>query len=85
MMKNEVLIAKMELRELVDTFSNLADIKDAKSQGELFLPDGVLEFQIGTDGEVRKRQGGSRAGICGHDKSLQGCLSHQRAAGGYSK
>lgn len=44
MMKNEVLIAKMELRELVDTFSNLADIKDSKSQGELFLPDGVLEF-----------------------------------------
>ena len=50
MMKNEVLIAKMELRELVDTFSNLADIKDAKSQGELFLPDGVLEFQIGVWG-----------------------------------
>ena len=57
MMKNEVLIAKMELRELVDTFSNLADIKDAKSQGGLFLPDGVLEFQIGTDGEVQKIEG----------------------------
>ncbi|MFG6336464.1 MAG: nuclear transport factor 2 family protein [Lachnospiraceae bacterium] len=56
MMKNEVLIAKIELRELVDTFSNLADIKDAKSQGELFLPDGVLEFQIGTD-EVQKIEG----------------------------
>ena len=56
MMKNEVLIAKMELRELVDTFSNLADIKDAESQGELFLPDGVLEFQIGTDGEVQSGQ-----------------------------
>lgn len=30
MMKNEVLIAKMELSELVDTFSNLADIKDGR-------------------------------------------------------
>lgn len=57
MMKNEVLIAKMELRELVDTFSNLADIKNAESQGELFLPDGVLEFQMGTDGEVQKIEG----------------------------
>ena len=54
MMKNEVLTARMELRELVDTFSNLADIKDAESQGELFLPDGVLEFQMGTDGEGQK-------------------------------
>ncbi len=57
MMKNEVLIAKMELRELVDIFSNLADIKDAKGQGELFLPDGVLEFQMGTDGEIQKIEG----------------------------
>ena len=32
MMKTEVLSAKMELRELVDIFSNLADIKDAKGQ-----------------------------------------------------
>lgn len=57
MMKNEVLIAKMELRELVDIFSNLADIKDAKGQGELFLPDGVLEVQMGTDGEIQKIEG----------------------------
>ena len=57
MMKTEVLSAKMELRELVDIFSNLADIKDAKGQGELFLPDGVLEFQIGADGEIQKIEG----------------------------
>lgn len=31
-MTNEVLSAKMELKELVDEFSNLADVKDAKSQ-----------------------------------------------------
>ena len=52
-MTNEMLIEKMELKELVDTFSNLADVKDAKSQGELFLPDGVLEFQMGFDGEIQ--------------------------------
>lgn len=52
-MTNEVISAKMELKGLVDVFSNLADVKDAKSQGELFLPDGVLEFQMGFDGEIQ--------------------------------
>lgn len=51
-MTMEIMQAKMELKELVDTFSNLADVKDAASQGELFLPDGTLEFQIGFDGEI---------------------------------
>ena len=51
-MTTEVMSAKMELKELVDTFSNLADVKDAKGQGELFLEDGVLEFQMGFDGEI---------------------------------
>lgn len=31
---------------------NLADEKDVDGQGELFLEDGVLEFQMGFDGEV---------------------------------
>ena len=52
-MTNEMMIAKMELKELVDTFSNLADVKDAAAQGELFLPDGVLEFQMGFDGTIQ--------------------------------
>ncbi len=52
-MTQEMMAAKMELRELVDVFSNLADVKDAKSQGELFTEDGVLEFQMGFDGEVQ--------------------------------
>ena len=56
-MTNEILTAKMELKELVDEFSNLADVKDAKSQGELFLPDGVLEFQMGFDGEIQNLVG----------------------------
>lgn len=43
----------MELKELVDVFSNLADVKDAKSQGDLFTPDGILEFQMGFNGEVQ--------------------------------
>lgn len=49
----EMITAKMELKELVDVFSNLADVKDAAGQGELFLPDGVLEFQMGFDSEVQ--------------------------------
>ena len=48
----EMMQAKMELKELADIFSNLADVKDAAGQGELFLPDGTLEFQIGFDGEI---------------------------------
>jgi len=49
----EMITAKMELKELVDVFSNLADVKDAAAQGELFTPDGVLEFQMGFDGEIQ--------------------------------
>ena len=56
-MSIEILEAKAELKDLVDTFSNLADVKDAKSQGELFLPDGWLEFQMGLDGEINKIEG----------------------------
>ena len=52
-MTNEMMAAKMELKELVDTFSNLADVKDAEAQGELFLPEGVLEFQMGFDGPIQ--------------------------------
>lgn len=49
----EMIRAKIELKELVDVFSNLADVKDAKSQGDLFTPDGILEFQMGFNGEVQ--------------------------------
>ena len=52
-MTNEVLTAKAELKELVDVFSNLADVKDAAAQGELFTENGVLEFQMGFDGPVQ--------------------------------
>ncbi len=52
-MSMEMMAAKMELKELVDVFSNLADVKDAAGQGELFLPDGVLEFQMGFDGAIQ--------------------------------
>lgn len=52
-MTTKMMMAKMELKELVDVFSNLADVKDAAAQGELFLPDGVLEFQMGFDGAIQ--------------------------------
>ena len=47
------LIDKMEIEEMVNVFANLADVKDARSQGDLFLPDGILEFQMGFDGEIQ--------------------------------
>ena len=56
-MSIEILEAKAELKDLVDTLSNLADVKDAAAQGELFLPDGWLEFQMGMDGEINKIEG----------------------------
>ena len=49
-MTNEMLFAKMELKELVDRFSDYSDLRDAKSLSELFTSDGVLEFQTGYDG-----------------------------------
>lgn len=44
---------RLEIQELVNVFANLADKKDAKSQGDLFLEDGILEFQMGFDGEIQ--------------------------------
>ncbi|BCN31060.1 nuclear transport factor 2 family protein [Anaeromicropila herbilytica] len=44
---------KLEIQELVNVFANLADEKDAKSQGDLFLENGILEFQMGFDGEIQ--------------------------------
>ena len=56
-MTMQELMDRAELKDLVDTFSNLADVKDAASQGDLFLPDGWLEFQMGFDGEINKIEG----------------------------
>lgn len=48
---------KLEIQELVNVFANLADEKDAKSQGELFLENGILEFQMRFDGEIQNIMG----------------------------
>ena len=48
---------RMEIRELTDIFANLADVKDVEGQGRLFLEDGVLEFQMGTEGQVNEIRG----------------------------
>ena len=53
----EELIAKQEIQELVNDFSNLADDRDAQGQGPLFTEDAVLEFQMGPDGEVTEIPG----------------------------
>lgn len=54
---NVILIAKSELKELVDRFSDYSDLKDAKSLSELFTQDGILEFQTGFDGELQNLSG----------------------------
>lgn len=41
-MTQEIMQAKMEIKELVDTFSILADEKDVKMQADLFAEDAVL-------------------------------------------
>ncbi|MEX2805379.1 nuclear transport factor 2 family protein [Streptococcus sp. H31] len=46
-MNTEILLAKLELKELVDTFSNLADIKDTKTQVQLFTEDAVVTSHNG--------------------------------------
>ena len=46
-----------EIRRLADVFANLADDKDVEGQGELFLEDGVLEFQMGSEGQVNEIRG----------------------------
>ena len=56
-MSNEEIEDRIKLRELVDVFANLADEKKAKEQGDLFLEDGMLEFQMGLDGELQNIKG----------------------------
>ena len=46
----EALIEKQAIKELVDMFSNLADIKDVAAQGPLFTEDGHVTTYI--DGEL---------------------------------
>ena len=53
MMTLEQLNDENQIRDLVNEFANLADVKDAKAQGDLFLPEGKLEFQVGIDGPVQ--------------------------------
>jgi ketosteroid isomerase-like protein len=57
MMTIEQLNDENQIRNLVNEFANLADMKDAKAQGELFLPDGKVEFQIGMNGQLQEIKG----------------------------
>ena len=56
-MSIEEMEDRIKLRELVDVFANLADEKKTKEQGDLFLEDGMLEFQMGLDGEIQNIKG----------------------------
>lgn len=57
MMTLEQLNDEKQIRDLVNEFANLADVKDVKAQGELFLPDGKVEFQIGMNGQLQEIKG----------------------------
>jgi hypothetical protein len=46
-MSLEILQAKAELKELVDTFSNLADEKNIQGQMPLFTPDTKVKVYMG--------------------------------------
>lgn len=52
----ETMKAKMELKELVDTFSILAEEKDTKTQAQLFTENAVLTSY--RNGEVISKQTG---------------------------
>jgi len=52
MLTLEQMNDEQEIRDLVNQFAVLADDKNAAAQGELFLPEGTLEFQMGIDGEI---------------------------------
>ena len=64
------LVEKAQIKELIDTFSNLADVKDAKSQGDLFLEDGKLEFQMGFNNEEIELKTGEGKNNMGNSKTL---------------
>ena len=63
-----------EIERLVNVFANLADEKDAASQGDLFLENGVLEFQMGFDGEV-KNIIGREALVTAFKATIEPCLA----------
>ncbi|WP_162012170.1 nuclear transport factor 2 family protein [Streptococcus sp. S784/96/1] len=54
-MNTETLMEKLALKELVDTFSNLADIKDTKTQAQLFVENATLTSHNGD--QVFKQEG----------------------------
>ena len=72
----EELLNKMALKELVDTFSNLADVKDVEKQSLLFSEDAMLISH--RDGKVVSKQVGREAikKACGNYLSLFETVYH---------
>lgn len=59
---------------MVNNFANLADVKDAKAQGDLFLEDGKLEFQMGFNGEIQDIVG-RLALVKAFEATIEPCIS----------
>lgn len=53
-MKMEELMEKQALKELVDTFSNLADMRDTKTQSTLFTEDATMTSIVGGNASTLK-------------------------------
>ncbi len=47
-MSQQEIADRLALKELVDTFSNLADVKDVEAQLQLFTPDATVNSHAGT-------------------------------------
>ena len=73
----ETLTEKQAIKELVDTFSNLADIKDVAAQDPLFTEDGHVTTYIG--GELfAEKPCGNRGRIHRLPCQFQTCLPFKR-------
>lgn len=62
------------INRLVDEFAVLADNKDAKKQGDLFDENGVLEFQMGLEGEIKKIEGREEL-VKAFDATISPCIA----------
>ena len=74
---------RMALKELVDTFSNLADVKDVDAQMALFTDNAEVHSKSGDRVSVMK--GTDWQGVCRLSRPVRCGLSPERTADGGDK
>jgi len=76
------ILARLEIRELVDRYARAADRVDGPAAAALFTPDGALRiFERGTEAPVRERLGREAiatafAGLSRYDVTLHVVANH---------